>query len=521
MTNLQDDTEIEILEEEAMDESMPPSEPEPTPEPDISPDQPVDDELEPTSEPAVPPIQHIDTTLSPSANTPVPVADNIADISGVVVVEETIVTAPQQPIAAKPISETIKSPFRPKPRFVSRPVDVEAEAEIDSLFFVDTEPAALVEETPFYLDTAPGPSTSHNKKPMYKSETGPALGHAQDPVSSEEEIVFAPRKYKQPQPTQVDMSQASGSRPTRSRPSPPAAVLAPSHPRAMTRAQKKAAKKDKKKGVGKKLQRARRQAKMADASDIEWGSDGPPRGKVADIEGLEESESENDDDVAILQDYLAGTLLNAKQSSDDEMDADQDLDSDEVDEALQLDMMRRFGEGVSQWNQTGAAVPGSDDGSEEDSVIGEEQEEDEEESDSDDIEIEIDDDSDSDSDSGEDDGEGIILDGDTEADIDRQLALALEKGEEDSDIEELFTGKQGWGDEEDWFLQSMTVREAHLTHQSMELIMQDALDPKAVSYKNRKSNSKLFHAIENGNFDDFDLAVGKFSLVDRDNAETR
>jgi len=39
---------------------------------------------------------------------------------------------------------------------------------------------------------------------------------------------------------------------------------------------------------------------------------------------------------------------------------------------------------------------------------------------------------------------------------------------------------------------------------------QDALDPKAVSYKNRKSNSKLFHAIENGNFDDFDLSVGTY-----------
>jgi hypothetical protein len=49
--------------------------------------------------------------------------------------------------------------------------------------------------------------------------------------------------------------------------------------------------------------------------------------------------------------------------------------------------------------------------------------------------------------------------------------------------------------------------------QSRDTDIQDALDPKAVAYKNRKSNSKLFHAIENGNFDDFDFAVGALRAV--------
>lgn len=506
--NLRDDTEIEISEERVSKGELLPWEPEYTPESAAPSAKPVDSETPvPFSRPA-PAVADVDRLSEDKAI--------VGDETSATVIKHR--AASHQSVETKPVAIATTSPFKTKPQFVSRPVDVEAEAEVDSLFFVDTEPEpALVKESPFYLDTAPGPSSSTLNKPLYKSEIRPALGHAPCPASSDEEIVFAPRQFKQPQPIQVNMSQASGSRPTRNRPSPPAATSAPSHPRAMSRAQKKAAKKDKKKGGSKKLQRSRRQAEIADTSDIEWGSDGPPRGKNSGIEGIDESDEENDDDVAILQDYLAGTLLNAKQSSDEDMDADQDMDSDEVDEALQLDMMRRFGEGVSQWDPSGIVASGSASGSDDDPVMGEEEEMDGDESDSDVLEIEIDnyDESNSDTDSSEDGGEDNILDRDTEADIDRQLAMALAKGEEDSDIEELFTGKQAWGNEEDWFLQSMTVSIVYLAHliPSMAADLQDALDPKAVSYKNRKSNSKLFHAIENGNFHDFDLAVGKFISI--------
>jgi hypothetical protein len=452
MTNLRDDTEIEIQEEEEAEEE----------------DDGVVESLisEPQPNTEVPSVE--------AFTEPVPSEPEIIDVSPDSAAEEKLEPAiREEPPESGTGQGPTSSPTLALDNAPVVPVDMEIEAEVDSLFFVDTEPApALADESPFYLDTAPSTSNTNNK-PMYKSEKRAALGHASIAAMSDEDIVFAPKKYKQPQPIQVDMSQASGSRHSRNRPTAPVAAPAPSQPRAMTRAQKKAAKKDKKKGGGKKLQRARRQAEMADASDIEWGSDGPPRGGAMPvIEGLEDSDDDNhDDDVAILQDYLAGTLLNAQQSSDEEMDAEQAMDSDEVDEALQLDMMRRFGEGVSRWNQDGTGASGlaSDEGSDDESALGEEVDDGDSDSDEMDVEgIDVEDDtgSDSDSDSDSDVKDRITLDVDAEADIDRQLALALENGEEDSDIEELFTGKSGWGDrdgdEADWFLQSMTVSAVRL-----------------------------------------------------------
>jgi hypothetical protein len=163
------------------------------------------------------------------------------------------------------------------------------------------------------------------------------------------------------------------------------------------------------------------------------------------IEGVEESDGDHDDDVAVLRDYLEGTLLNAKTGSSDEMDDDQEMDDDEVDDAIEIDMMKRFGASVSQWNDDASigSMSGDDDSEDDDSHMGE-------------MEGESSSDSDDDSEDGI-DVDALELDAQAEEDIDRQLALALEKGEEDSDIEELFTGKSGWADETDWFLQSMTV----------------------------------------------------------------
>jgi hypothetical protein len=327
-----------------------------------------------------------------------------------------------------------------------------AEEELDSLFFVDTAPA-LVEDDPFYVDVRPGQASSPPSKPKYHTSSRQALGHRDAAASSDEDIVFVSKSYGQPQPIQVDMPKASGSRPTHSLVPEPKRSAAP--PPKISRSQKKATKKEKKKS-GKKSKRAKRQAEFVDGSDIEWGSDGPPRGaEILGIEGVEESDRDDDDDVAVLRDYLEGTLLNAKTGSSDEMDDDQEMDDDEVDDAIEIDMMKRFGASVSQWNDDGSigSISGDDDDNSEDddSHMGEMEGESESDSDDSDDGIDVD---------------ALQLDAKAEEDIDRQLALALEKGEEDSDIEELFTGKSGWADETDWFLQSMTVsyRTRHSLH---------------------------------------------------------
>lgn len=346
-------------------------------------------------------------------------------------------TAPQ--VANEPVqvvdTHSIDILQEPIPRAAA-----EAEEELDSLFFVDTTPA-LVDADPFYVDVQPGQASSTPNKPKYHTSSRQALGH-RDGASSDEEIVFVSKSYGQPKPIQVDVPKASGSR--LSRTLVPETKRSSAVPPKPSRSQKKATKKEKKKS-GKKSKRAKRQAEFVDGSDIEWGSDGPPRGaQILGIEGVEESADEGDDDVAVLRDYLEGTLLNAKTGSSDEMDDDQEMDGDEVDDAIEIDMMKRFGASVSQWNDDGSigTMSGEEDSEDDDSHM--DQMGGESESDSDDSEDGI-------------DVDALELGAKVEEDIDRQLALALEKGEEDSDIEELFTGKSGWADETDWFLQSMTV----------------------------------------------------------------
>ena len=417
MTNLQDDTEIEIMDVKETAEH-----PETTQQDDailLASDLVEDAEISTVPEPVdveMPENQLQSITSEPPATTaqaPPQFVPVTAEVD-----EAQVVDLPATTILA--------------------PAAADAEEELDSMFFVDTVPA-LVEEDPFYIDTQPGTTTAPTSKPKYHTTSRQALGHREATVSSDEEIVFAPKTYKQPQPIQVDMPKASGSRPARH--SAPDIKRTSGPPPKASRAQKKATKKEKKKS-GKKSKRAKRQAELAEGSDIEWGSDGPPLGaQILGIEGVDESDGE--DDVAVLRDYLEGTMLNAKTGSDDEMDDDQELDDDEVDDAIEIDMMKRFGASVRQWNDDGSIGSVSaeeDDSDDDDSHMGEEQ---------------------SGSGSESEDGidvEALELDAQAEADIDRQLALALENGEEDSDIEELFTGKSGWADETDWFLQSMTVR---------------------------------------------------------------
>lgn len=348
------------------------------------------------------------------------------------------------------------------------------ETEDETAFFVDTTPAPLAgtseDDDLFYVDTAPEASESPVGTTSYVHDVSTTLGQRRPSLpesdDEDEEIVFAPRTYKQPQPITLDpQPQASSSRPHGHVSPPPVVSRTFVNPKAMTRAQKKTAKKEKKKG--KRSRRANRQAELAEASDVDWGSDGPPDRDIMDIDGVEESDGE--DDVAVLRDYLAGTLLNERTKDQDEVEdeeEDEELDSDEVDEAIDTDLMKQFGEGVRGWNGEGIADSDAS----------------EEEDDSDDQAVEeqlADDDDDDDSSEGSsqdgsgsytddesDDDSGIDVD-QLEHDIDRQLAEALEQGEEDSEMEELFTGKEGWGDDTDWFIQSMEVRLAGLSSHSI------------------------------------------------------
>jgi len=429
MTNLEDDTEIEIINMDSTDDREEPAD-------TVEQDHAFTSDSVVEASPTSPTPLQVDIDISeeePSIQPDVSISATHASTSRPAAEPtETIQVAEVQ----------IELPQRPLP-----PSAQAAEEEIDSLFFVDTAPA-LVEEDPFYVDVQPGQASSASSKPKYHTSSRQALGHREATASSDEEIVFVSKSYGQPQPIQVDMPKPSGSRPTRSM--IPETKRAAAPPPKISRSQKKATKKEKKKS-GKKSKRAKRQAEFVDGSDIEWGSDGPPRGaQILGIEGVEESDEDDDDDVAVLRDYLEGTLLNAKTGSSDEMDDDQEMDDDEVDDAIEIDMMKRFGASVSQWND-GASIGSmscDDETEDDDSHMAEMEGESESDSD-DDSEAEI-------------DVDALELDAKAEEDIDRQLALALEKGEEDSDIEELFTGKSGWADETDWFLQSMTV--SYLPH---------------------------------------------------------
>lgn len=435
---------------------------------------------------------------------------------------------PQEPFATHALAQA-ETPVDTVSALLALEGTTEAiEEDEEVTFFVDTTPAPqpqspVPEDDPFYVDVDPEESTVNPPKPMYRPDAATTIGQrrAKSDSGEDEEIVFAPRKYKQPVPITLDMPRASSSSkaPTSTKPAPrpeTSTVLdrAFAKPKGMTRAQKKAAKKDKKKGTGKKLKRAKRQSELAVTSDIEWGSDGPPsrpRGDGLEIDSI--SGSDDEDDIAVLQDYLAGTLLNERsvQSEDDDSDNSdsvvEELDSDEVDEAIEIDMMKQFGDGVNQWNENGSIESGSDEDDDKPTEEGDG-------SDSQASEWE----DDSEAGSSDDDIDQDVVAQQIEEDIDRQLALALEKdGEEDSEMEELFTGKAGWADETDWFIQSMEVSTITALinrrdrRERMMLRKQDALDSKAMTFKHKqtKSQSKLFHAIENGDFGDLDLPTGQ------------
>ena len=182
--------------------------------------------------------------------------------------------------------------------------------------------------------------------------------------------------------------------------------------RLLVRKTKKAAKREKRSRKIKPRRSAVRRD-VREASDVEWGSDGPPDG-ILDVEGVEGDE---EDDMAILRDYLAGTLLGKG--------ADSDLEEGEADEAVAKDEVAMFAGGrrdVGSAAVDDEAMAADDSAGE---VIGD----------------------DEDSDSDLDDLQGALEGLDEEEDGDAS---------DDSD-DGRFAGKQEWEDDNDWFIRNMEV----------------------------------------------------------------
>jgi hypothetical protein len=253
--------------------------------------------------------------------------------------------------------------------------EVEMELEVEAMFSdprpKPSAPPAIRQLTPnlpeedgssmFYIDTEPDLNAS-TSAPVYTTTSSATLGTARSRKisgkSDEEQIVFAPKTYKQPKPISIAVT---------SKPSQPAPIVDLSGDilqdrdieRATTsRRDKKAAKREKRKGNKKKngKGKGRKGGAMDVDSEIEWGSDGPPP-KVMAVQGERE-----DYDVAILRDYLAGTLLNAKIEAEEEeeerleraaarekkgLQPESEEEDEDEDDEVDLEAMRTFGESVN------------------------------------------------------------------------------------------------------------------------------------------------------------------------------
>ncbi|KAK4687093.1 ferric-chelate reductase, partial [Tremellales sp. Uapishka_1] len=200
---------------------------------------------------------------------------------------------------------------------------------------LDTEETVSIEinETPlFFIDTEPEPIPSIDR-PTYRTSTAAPLGahHSTD----EDEVVLVPRKYQTPKPISL-LRKAPASDPI----SLPIQVPVETATRnVLSRAEKKAAKREKRRGNKKKNKKGK-EGKGAPRydSDVEWGSNGPPQ------DG-EDEDGDEDENMAVLRDYLAGTLLNAKAEEEDE-EEDGEEEELEQEEGVDLEAMRRFGEGM-------------------------------------------------------------------------------------------------------------------------------------------------------------------------------
>ncbi|WVR05912.1 hypothetical protein IAU60_002938 [Kwoniella sp. DSM 27419] len=347
-----------------------------------------------------------------------------------------------------------------------------------------------VDETPlFFVDTDPSPALG-TETPAYETTSNVPLGVSQsDSGSEEEQILFVPKTYKKPKPIALSIAAPV-----------PAAETAPAfgrtfvNPKAMSRAEKKAAKREKrrghKSGKGKKGKAkgkaGEREARMD--SDIEWGSDGPPS-IIMDVEGA--GGISEDDDMEILRDYMEGTKLNAKTEREERLllgeEVDEEESEDEEEEEIDLEAMRLFGQGIKGLTEGGQEIVDDDD--EGDEIEDEWDSDDSAQSEGDNDEEEDEEDEEEDDDEGEDDSSVL-----GELDLEGML------DESDEDLDKLFNGTNQWNNETDWFINAM----------------EDALDGKDLDMRDRTSRNKIFKAITDGDFgDDWGLEPYKKSKRDK------
>ena len=332
--------------------------------------------------------------------------EQIPQTSTTVRFERSII--PQSPVTVSKGSRTIIEGSRDVVEITHDTLDT-------SLFFVDTTPAAIEPVSP---------------RPNYTSTSIPPLGSTKHSSSPDEKIIFQPRHYPKAQTLTVNVAPAA-------LPSlEPLVRRAFVNPRALPRREKKALKKDKRgrtKGKG-KVNKAKRGAQVYEGSDLDWGSDGPPV-NILNVEGVGEDDAERD--VAVLRDYLAGTLLGAAADKEDE-DGNDVGGRGEGDSEEDLDALKQFGDGAAELGNNEEFQ--IDSGEEDNPSIGSSA------SGSGSEEVEDDDDGDS-SDLG-----------------DLRFALQNVEGDDESeDVEELFNGKDDWNDTE-WFIQNMEVSFARRLH---------------------------------------------------------
>lgn len=293
------------------------------------------------------------------------------------------------------------------------------------LFYVDTDPMPVAESS----------LASHNSVPSVP------LGTSASQHSEEETIVFKPRVYRQPEPIFIPLPLISPA-PV---PEPAsftthfASIAAYVDPRALTRREKKAGKRDKR---GRKKRGGRQRRVIIEGSDIGWGSDEPP-GEILGVEGIDDGDGEEGsgnegDDVEVLRDYLEGTLLNAKAEMEDDEREESEEDS-EVEREMEKELEKRFGGEAHGGESAGEKM-------EEGKGVDEENEADEERGEKGD---------------GEDEGDWESSSGSGESsdlgEIKAALQVPVSQSDKDEDEEvDLFAGKDSW-DETDWFIRNMEV----------------------------------------------------------------
>lgn len=442
-------------------------------------------------------------------------------------VETTTVTQSDQELVIKmeetAITEQVALVVEP-----ARPLDGIDDTQNEEISIDEPEDD---EEPLFYVDTEPNTATETNSI-AYDTKVGTALGTTPPRASSpeQEEIIFRPRHYPQPQPIALDMATAESSSsrlPEASKspelsapadtpddqvePTPQTTVAASS----LNRRQKKALKREKRtrnksKSKGKSKASGKkpptRRPKAYEGSDLDWGSDGPPSHMI-DMEMLGDSESDEELDAAILKDYLAGTKLGhegdlremEEEADEEEVDSDLDLelelDSDE-DEGDGED-----GEGVVQEGVDVAVLGGdvefeleSDEEDNPDLETSDEEDEDDDDNDEEEEE-EVDEDE-------EDDGDSSEL-GEIQFHL-NAAALGGDSDDEDENVddEDMFNAKDSWNDTE-WFIKNM----------------EQALDGD-VDMGDRKARKALFRTIEDGDFGD-DWGLGEPDLPNCENANAQ